>query len=167
VGGPLLVFSFFLTSAENAHDASSLNLLFSESILLTGFFGNTCGKAPRRVESSVKHHITHNTHHIAGYAISVGTLCRWDDNSSSEDSVENSKCCFEVVAFGDDIVHPIRNGYMDVRKLCSSVKQQLSTFRLVVVDGRSKSSTTIIIHEVKLSAGNEEYLSSSGERLRN
>ena len=126
-----------------------------------------CRKAPRRVKSSVEHHITHNAHHIPRDAISVRIICRWDDNSSSEDSVENSKCSFEVVALGDDIVHPSRNGNFDVVNLCSSVKQQLSTFMAIVVDGHSKSSPFIIIHEVKLSAGNDEDLSLSGKQLKN
>jgi hypothetical protein len=94
-------------------------------------------------------------------------ICRWDDDSSSEDSVENSKSSLHIVALGHDIAHPIRNGNIDVANLCSSVKQQLSAFTARVVDGKSKSSTSIIIQDVKLSAGNEEDLSLSGKRLKN
>jgi hypothetical protein len=116
------------------------------------------GKAPRRVKSSVEQHITHDAHHIAGNSISVRIICRWDDNPSSEDSVENGKCSFEVVAFGQDIIHPFRKRNLDIAKLCSSVKQKLGTFMVIVRDGISKSSTSIITHDVKLSAGTDEDL---------
>jgi hypothetical protein len=65
----------------------------------------------------------------------------------------------KFVAFADDIVHPIWNRSVDVANLCSSVKQQLSAFTVIVDDGFSKSSLSRISFEVNFSAGDKEDLS--------
>ena len=122
--------------------------------LLFGRFRNI----PRRMISSISQHGTDYVDYRRNVC-RYGIKQKWYINPSPQNSVENGKGCFEVVVFGNDIIHPIWNGKVDVANLCSSVKQKLSIFMAIVEDGRSKSSTCIIIHEVKLSAGSNEDLS--------
>jgi hypothetical protein len=146
------------------HDDLSLHLCLHLAFLARSDKRRT---TPARIKSSIQHHVADHVHHITRDAISVCIIRGWDDKPSPQNSVENGKGCFEVVALGDDIVHPIWNINVDLANLGSSVKQQLSAFMLIVADGISKSTTSIIIHEVKLSAGYEEDLSLRGKRLRN
>lgn len=131
--------------------------MFESLYSIFGLLSVSITNIPRRMISSISQHGTNYVDHrrnIFGYRIKQ----KWYINPSPQNSVKNGKCSFEVVAFGDDIVHPIFNENFDVRKLCSSVKQKLSTFTALAVDGHSKSRVSITIHEVNLSAGNDEDL---------